>query len=354
MIRLYGHQNGEGSFVQVTRGMARAVEHAGQLAGVVPIDDLTLAERCPHADAPIALSCGVPTAVRLAHAMGLHRQHWLLLAPNSNGVPPSLRALLQDEKLTGLLAPGRWAQQVLERAFPELPVLLAPHGVTPGLHQASGDAHALRWNEYAREEFRVVHMTSTAGKRKSTRPLIQAWSRLMSERTLPPRATLTISANPLTVAAHQWDAHGCPSITVRPATGLPPRLFVQVLQLSHLIAQPSRAEGFGLVPLEALACGTPVLATQCTGHEYLSYASVTPVEHGPDVPSDDYPGATAPTVTSEAIESGLLRAYSHWQERSRLAQAEAKRLCEVHAWEHTNRPAIDEMLKHLQGEKHVQ
>jgi len=35
-------------------------------------------------------------------------------------------------------------------------------------------------------------------------------------------------------------------------------------QLATVYAYPSRYEGFGLSPLEAMACGTPVIAARCT------------------------------------------------------------------------------------------
>ena len=49
-----------------------------------------------------------------------------------------------------------------------------------------------------------------------------------------------------------------------------PEDFAEELRTVTAVLQPSRAEGFGLIPLQAVACGTPALLTGATGHaEYV-------------------------------------------------------------------------------------
>jgi glycosyltransferase involved in cell wall biosynthesis len=64
--------------------------------------------------------------------------------------------------------------------------------------------------------------------------------------------------------------------------GRPPEEVVAWMQRSAVLVLPSRAEAFGAVLVEALACGTPVVSTRCGGPEEVVNDRV-----GRLVPSDD-------------------------------------------------------------------
>jgi glycosyltransferase involved in cell wall biosynthesis len=65
---------------------------------------------------------------------------------------------------------------------------------------------------------------------------------------------------------------------------------------SAVVVLPSRAESFGAVLVEALACGTPVVATRCGGPEDIVRDGV-----GRLVPVDD----------AEALADELARVLAH-------------------------------------------
>ncbi len=76
--------------------------------------------------------------------------------------------------------------------------------------------------------------------------------------------------------------------------GKAPREVAELMGRSAVVVLPSRAESFGAVLIEALACGTPVVSTRSGGPEEI----VTP-EAGQLVPTEDAP------ALAEAIERVL-------------------------------------------------
>jgi glycosyltransferase involved in cell wall biosynthesis len=89
------------------------------------------------------------------------------------------------------------------------------------------------------------------------------------------------------------------------------------LKQCDLVALPSIAEGFGLVILEAMACGVPVLCTTSTG--------------GADFIQHRQNGLLIAPGSQAAIEQELVWALTHRDELFQMGQA-ARREAERHTW----------------------
>ena len=97
----------------------------------------------------------------------------------------------------------------------------------------------------------------------------------------------------------------------------PPHAVARLMAESAVVVLPSRAESFGAVLVEALAAGTPIVATRCGGPEDI----VTP-DLGRLVPTND------PTALANAL-SDVLSSPERYP-ADRLRSAAARRF----AWEH--------------------
>jgi glycosyltransferase involved in cell wall biosynthesis len=356
MVRLYGPTDGEGSFVQVTRGMERALRASDALAGVVSLSEDSPSGEVPGYDAPIALQCGHSTGLVATHRRGSHKQHWMLLAPNGERLPggvveyltmasPERRRGLLDG---GLLAPSAWAAGVLGRYFLDREIVVAPHGICPEIHQ-SDDARRDELREFYRDEgFFCLHMTSTASERKGTRLLMRAWRSLKRRGRLPEKAALVLVMNPQERNVADWWAETerltiGEDLIIVPGLLLGPADVVARRYLSaHIVCQPSRGEGFGCIPLEARASGVPVVMTLGTGHSEHTRRGdpgVIEVVTGPDAPMDDFPGSSAPSLTAEAIAASIEVAYESWLEIDLAARRGADAVREKWAWEKSSHGA---------------
>lgn len=319
MIRLYAHM--QGSFATVSLGLKEAFEELGVLSGF-HVGEAQEFDSDPIAgcDAPVAVVVGSPMRVMLAHLQGQHQEVWLLLAPNSNGIPPAIRAQLLEKGpegkplVWGFLAPSSWAQQVLQREFPNHPVELCRHGLLAPFRQ---DVQQPLRNP---DPF-ALHVTSSGLSRKGTLELVSIWRDYMSEARV---SKLVILSNPMFASEIEELTVGVED-RVKVVNGQHFTVYqlINIYRAASFVVQVSRAEGFGLVPLEARACGTPVVMSTATGHaDHCNFPTRLGTVHVTEVAtgsSDDYWLAEAPLFT----ESSVCLAVSEMQQNLESYQLEA-------------------------------
>lgn len=348
MIRLYGHM--QGSWRTVSLGLQQAFDSLGVLDGfyVAESQDFYSAQ-VPGADSPVAVVVGSPMRVLLAHRLGLHKEVWVMLAPNSEGIPELLQMQLQSEYssgvplVTGFLAPSTWAQQVLQRTFPDHPVVLCQHGVLPAFTPADMPVKCS-----------VLHMTSSGLSRKCTKELVESWPQI--RRMLGGDDTLMILANPAFAPAIEQqvrDVGQADCISVVNGHNLDDQTLADLYRKACLVVQPSRAEGFGLVPLEARACGTPVAMTITTGHADHALnptcKGCVVIESGPLMDSDDYWGARAPSVYGVDIIKAIVTAFQDIERLKSEAMEVAEEIRSHWTWE-AGASAFVERVKEQYGQ----
>lgn len=340
MIRVYTHKH-HGSFDTVADGLVYGFSKLGVLAGQCNLDKDE--DAVPGGTAKHAIVVGNPFGAQMVHLRGMHEESWLLHAPNSEGLPKHIRdyltseifSLRADKKVpvvSGLFGPSKWAVDVLRQQCPGVPVRLLRHGVLPGF-QSDLDARKKVLEDFE-QHFRVLHATSTGSDRKGTKLLLQAWA--LFEKVMP-RATLAVLCHVSMMPAMQDFAvkQGCRRVHFGANHGMPEPSWVRVLNHTHVVVQPSRGEGFGLIPLEARACGVPVVATACTGHsEHMDEGPGRVIIPTGDLEeSDDYLGAKTPSVSVEAIYEALMTMYRNYQEHYFAALGDAPVVGGKWAWD---------------------
>lgn len=340
-IRLYGLTVGNGSIARVTAGMAEGLRACGRLAGVVPCDAYDEDEVYPGHDATVAVLAG-GNLLPYAQKLGWHKKLYVLIPPNSTWVPELPLRALHKSGCT-IVSPSQWGGEMLSARVRQygldLPVSVWQHGVSTAF-QSSEASYRDRLTEYRRGQFKCLHLASEFVGRKGTEPFVRAWLRAVDEGLLgaDPRLTLVVDGPRSMFDA--WLSDSGASDRAKQSITWGARMDFSVEQASatyqafHYIVQPSRGEGFGLVPLESIASGVPIVATACTGHaDYLPRPGSVVVEHGEYTPLDDGPDGQAPTVSTEAVYSALALAHRMWPEAAWQAISHANEVRWQWSWE---------------------
>jgi glycosyltransferase involved in cell wall biosynthesis len=334
MIRIYAPTIGNGSLAIVGRGIAGVLENMSLLAGVVSADAPEDDDLIDGADAPIGLVVGHPNFLRAA--VGRHTRLIVEYAPNSRHQPMSLLGAMRAAKVDMIITPSDWARRALVESWgDDIPVRVVRHGVDSRFHVL----HSTAPNDL----FVVGHHASSSPERKGTLELIRA-----VEAWDDPDVRLRISCSipvAMEIGHSREFAQSTRCELILPISGrveqaLPwPESAIEQYRSCHVVCQPSRSEGFGIVPLEARACGVPVVMTTCTGHEEHAFLDrdlspgVRHIDVREDAPMFCEMGGKAPRVDPDLILAALKGARKDYAALKREALDAADSVREKWSWQ---------------------
>jgi glycosyltransferase involved in cell wall biosynthesis len=135
--------------------------------------------------------------------------------------------------------------------------------------------------------------------------LLDAWKRLGLRG-----AELVLAGDVRAETAALLRSHAGARVIVRGA--LSPSEVAETYRQSNVLVFPSANEGFGMVLLEAMSSGLPVITTDRTG--------------GPDVITDGKDGFVVPASDADALAEKILWCYSHRVESGALGKAARKKI----------------------------
>jgi glycosyltransferase involved in cell wall biosynthesis len=304
-------------------------EKAGQVA---------LARRAPliaysyYADAAFRKleGAGLPRVLFQVHPNGKYLRE--LFQTEIEKVPEAKASLMEETEMSPLFAhndetfaradavicASSFTRHSLEAAGSTAPAHVVGYGVDLDLFSARTVAPAAKPL--------TVGFVGALSQRKGARYLLGALA------ALPKGAAKLVL---YTRAAVDRDLlRGFESVDVEIRGGLSDAQLAADLKQCDLVALPSIAEGFGLVILEAMACGVPVLCTTSTG--------------GADFISHRQNGLLIEPGSTGAIEQELVWALTHRDELFQLGQA-ARREAERHTWAEYRRKFFEAYVASVSG-----
>ncbi len=176
------------------------------------------------------------------------------------------------------------------------PIMVCPHGVSRDCLGAPSMGLC-----YSRTKLLHVTEAGSFPWRKGTAQLIQAFRRVQDRFT---RAELYVKSKSLQLdkVLHPGDRiYQIP--TLASSMG-------ELYQGFDAVVQPSRGEGFGMVPLEARCMGIPVALTATSGHlQHLVPDVDVVIPVGPATQADTQGNSVGllPTVSVDAVEEALVK-----------------------------------------------
>ena len=157
-------------------------------------------------------------------------------------------------------------------------------------------------------DFRALFV-GRVGLRKGVHYLLKAWQELR----LPEAELLLLGVNEFPTGYLDRDWH-----TARHLDSVPHHTLGDYYNCADVFVFPSLVEGFGLVLLEAMACGIPIITTPNTA--------------APDIITDGVEGFIIPIRDTNALKEKLEWCHSHPQQLKEMGQA-ARRKAEEFTWD---------------------
>jgi len=244
-----------------------------------------------------------------------------------------------------VLVPSQWVASIVSEASVKTDVLVVNHGVSREFFYEPDFIFD------SPPPFVFLHPCAAVyyPERKGTPQTLEAFSRLVDEgRDVVMKLIVGNKTKPIRKLIDGLSGKANERLQIFSHAGSRPHSdIVDAYRSCHALVAPSRAEGFGLIPLECRAVGTPVIQTLCTGHEdhidpdYLpSDWGVVPVKHGPMSPAWTSVGQ-APAVSTEDVCVAMQTMMSRYERLKAAAVDKAPAVVHNWRWKGVTAPLVD-------------
>jgi glycosyltransferase involved in cell wall biosynthesis len=165
-------------------------------------------------------------------------------------------------------------------------------------------------------------------KRKGIESLLRVFTKLHNEGKLRSKLLLTGSRRYYSQELKRLIAEGLRIKAISELGYVPDAVLSELYAKAKALIYPSKFEGFGLPPLEAMAAGCPVLTTKCTSIPEICGDAVYYTD--PD--------------NEEAFASSIIDLHNDQELRDKLARRGLKQAAKF-SWDGASRVFLDELLK---------
>lgn len=324
MNLLYVHAESLG-YGRMGMKMAEAIESLG----VEVFDDLPSPESSgaqkfiPHTDSKSGICEHASWLSTPGHCRGWWKgqSRSILTMWESDQLPEPFRANL--DSFDTVVVPSQQNKELFSRYHKN--VKYVPLGIDP-----------VQWAPTVRPGLDADHFTflvSGGGYRKGSDLVIEAFRKVFDGRTAdgPPPRLFVHSANPSQVPRDE---------RIHAITGkLDADEERALYSLAHVYVQPSRGEGFGLRPLQAIAQGCVTIATNAHGHaafgDYITYPISARKVETPEQSFHHGPAGSWWEPDFDELCSAMEDAYASYTLAVSRARQFGSRAREIYTWENT-------------------
>lgn len=276
--------------------------------------------------APVAFFYGIPDAV--GEPVWRHPTRIVGLACESDRVPDAW--VHRCNRFDLVVVPSRYCAQSLRDSGVGVPILVVPHGLEPCYRPVREKARSRPFVFY-----NVVN--AQRPRRKSLPELLRAFRRAFAGRQdVVLRLRVERGRAIRDVLAAEGVADDDPQIQIDERVRLPTEAFAAYYSEVHCTVHPSRAEGFGLIPFQSIACETPVIAPAHTGMaDFLSADNAMLLRSRGDraqVADVYYRRGVQPVIDEDHLVELLRHAEASWEQEYARVRAVAPAFRERYQW----------------------
>lgn len=260
-IQFYGMFSGRASIANVCTGIAGVLSERFPGLGLCSYNgprflDPALerySRRDPFAD--IAVLYGLPRRSALPPGFDRHPVRVGGFVCETDRIHPSWVATCNELDL--VCVPSRFCRQAFVDSGVTVPVAVVPHGLEPV------------YRPYGRPPptspfiFYNVFDAGSYIQRKSAEELIRCFCRTFGPNDDARLVLRTQDDEAMFALRRRYDQHGL--VVIEPPETLDAASFARRYSDVHCVVHPSKGEGFGLIPFQAMACERPVIAPAATG-----------------------------------------------------------------------------------------